>query len=151
MALYKLSSKKIIIIITPVLSSPQCECNMQCKYLYGANDDVNRTKLRIKQTCNRKYIQRESYFTAYTIIVVELSLTLARSTWSKKGKERGASDRDNGSSTLIYCRFTVVERLKHSPATLDVTGSRPNSGDFSEIYFFESIQSPAQRDLKWSV
>jgi len=27
----------------------------------------------------------------------------------------------------------------HSPATLDVTDSLPNSGDFSEIYFLESI------------
>jgi len=44
-------------------------------------------------------------------------------------------------------RFTVAEWLTHSPATLDVTGSRHNSGEFSEIYFLESIQSPAQRDL----
>jgi len=51
---------------------------------------------------------------------------------------------------MIY-RLTVAEWLTHSPATLDVTGSRPNSGDFSEIYFLESIQYPAQRDLKWSV
>jgi len=49
---------------------------------------------------------------------------------------------------IYVCRFTVAECLTHSPATLDVTGSRPNSGDFSEIYFLESIQSPAQRDLK---
>jgi len=55
---------------------------------------------------------------------------------------------NNGS---ILCRFTVAERLTHSPATLDVTGSLPNSGDFSDIYFLESIQSPALRDLKWSV
>jgi len=30
-------------------------------------------------------------------------------------------------------------------------GSRPSLGDISEIYFLESIQSLAQRDLKWSV
>jgi len=34
---------------------------------------------------------------------------------------------------IPYRRFTVAEWLTHSPATLDVTGSRPNSGDFSEI------------------
>jgi len=32
-------------------------------------------------------------------------------------------------------RFTVAEWLTHSPATLDITGSCPNSGDYSEIYF----------------
>jgi len=48
-------------------------------------------------------------------------------------------------------QFTVADWLTHSPATLDVMGSRPNSDDFSEIYFLESIQSPVQRDLKWSV
>jgi len=50
-----------------------------------------------------------------------------------------------------YCRFTVAKWLTHSPATLYVTGSRPNSGDLSDIYFLESIQSPARRDVKWSV
>jgi len=35
----------------------------------------------------------------------------------------------------------MAEWLTHSPATLDVTGSHPNSGDFSEIYFLESIVS----------
>jgi len=34
---------------------------------------------------------------------------------------------------------------------LDVTGSRPNSSDFSEIYFLETIHYPAHRDLKRSV
>ena len=47
--------------------------------------------------------------------------------------------------------FTVAEWLKHSPATLEVTGSRPTFGGISEIYFLESIQSPARRDLKLSV
>jgi len=41
----------------------------------------------------------------------------------------------------------VAEWLTHSPAALDVTDSRPNSGDFSEIYFLESIQSPAQSSV----
>jgi len=36
-------------------------------------------------------------------------------------------------------------------ATLEVMGSRPIFGDVSEIHFLESIQSPAQRDLKWYV
>jgi len=39
----------------------------------------------------------------------------------------------------LKCRFTVAEWLTHLPATLDVTGLRPYSGDFSEIYFLESI------------
>ena len=34
-----------------------------------------------------------------------------------------------------YSRFTVTEWLKHSPATLEVTGSRPTFGGVSEIYF----------------
>jgi len=34
---------------------------------------------------------------------------------------------------------------------LEVMGSRPSFGDNSEIHFLESIQSLAQRDLKWSV
>jgi hypothetical protein len=45
----------------------------------------------------------------------------------------------------------VAGWLTHSPATLDVTGSCPSSGDFTEIYFLESIQSPAMGDFKWSV
>ena len=49
------------------------------------------------------------------------------------------------------CRFTVAEWLKHSHATLEVTGSRPTFGGISDIYSLESIQSPARRDLKWSV
>jgi len=36
-------------------------------------------------------------------------------------------------------------------ATLEVMGLRRSLGDISEIYFLESIQSLAQRDLKWSV
>jgi len=36
-------------------------------------------------------------------------------------------------------------------ATLEVMGSHPSFGDISEIDFLESIQSPAQRDFKWSV
>jgi len=42
------------------------------------------------------------------------------------------------------CRFMVAEWLTHWPATLDVTGLRPNSGDVSEIYFLESIVSSAE-------
>ena len=34
-----------------------------------------------------------------------------------------------------YIRFTVAEWLTHSPATLEVTGSRPTFGGISEIYF----------------
>jgi len=58
----------------------------------------------------------------------------------------GFTVKEKGRFTVEYSRWPT-----HSPATLDVTGSRPNSGDFSEIYFLESIQPPAQRDLKWSV
>jgi len=49
------------------------------------------------------------------------------------------------------CRFTVAEWLTNLTATLEVMGSRPSLSDISEIYFLESIQSLAQRDLKWSV
>jgi len=58
------------------------------------------------------------------------------------------------SSVLLICfisRFTVAEWLTHSTATLKVMGSRPSFGDISEIYFLKSIQSLAQRYLKWSV
>jgi len=44
----------------------------------------------------------------------------------------------------------MAEWLTHSIAMLEVMGSRPSLGDISEIYFLESIQSLAQRDLKWS-
>jgi hypothetical protein len=40
-----------------------------------------------------------------------------------------------------FLLFTVAEWLTHWPATLDVTGSRPNSGDFSEIYFFTNTKT----------
>jgi len=53
--------------------------------------------------------------------------------------------------TFSEHQSTVADWLTHSPATLDVPGSRRNSGDFSGIYFLESIQSPAQRDFEKSV
>ena len=37
--------------------------------------------------------------------------------------------------------FSECPYLKHSPATLEVTGSRPTFGSISEIYFLESIVS----------
>jgi len=40
---------------------------------------------------------------------------------------------------------TKAEWLTHLAATLEVTGSRPGIGDIYEIYFFEWIQSTAQR------
>jgi len=45
-------------------------------------------------------------------------------------------------------QFTVAEWLAHLAATLEVMGSRSSFGDISEIYFLESIQFLAQRDLK---
>jgi len=51
----------------------------------------------------------------------------------------------------VNCRFTVAEWLTYLAAMLEVMGLRPSLGDISEIYFLESIQSLAQRDLKWSV
>jgi len=51
----------------------------------------------------------------------------------------------------VTSRFTVAEWLTHLAATLEVMGSRPSLGVIYEIYFLESIQSPAQRVLKWSV
>jgi len=43
-------------------------------------------------------------------------------------------------------RFTMADWLTHLAATLEVMGSRPSLDDTYEIYFLESIQSPAQRD-----
>ena len=51
----------------------------------------------------------------------------------------------------VTTQVTVAEWLKHLPATLEVTGSRPTFGDISEIYFLESIQSTTRWDLKWSL
>jgi len=51
----------------------------------------------------------------------------------------------------IVCQFTVAEWLTHLAAMVEVMGLRPSLGDISEIYFLESIQYLAQRDLKWSV
>jgi len=48
---------------------------------------------------------------------------------------------------ILVCRFMVVEWLTHLAATLKVVGSRPSLGDISAIYFLESMQSLAQRDL----
>jgi len=48
-------------------------------------------------------------------------------------------------------RFMVAEWLTHLATTLEVMGSCPRLGDISQIYLLESIQSLAQRDLKWSV
>jgi len=45
----------------------------------------------------------------------------------------------------------VAERLTYLAATVEVMGSRSSLGDIYEIYFLESIQSPAERDLRWSV
>jgi len=52
---------------------------------------------------------------------------------------------------FMAVRFMVAEWLTHLAATLEVMGSCPIISDISEINFLESIQSVAQRDLKWSV
>jgi len=49
-------------------------------------------------------------------------------------------------------RFTVANRpTDWATLVLEVMGSRPSFREISEIQFLESIQSPAQRDFKWSV
>ena len=39
----------------------------------------------------------------------------------------------------------------HSPATLEVTGSRPIKGRYFKDLVLESVRSLAQRDIAWSV
>jgi len=51
-------------------------------------------------------------------------------------------------STVPY-RFTVAEWLTHSPAALEVTGSRPSFGDISENDFSNGVSNTHW--LKWCV
>jgi len=46
--------------------------------------------------------------------------------------------------------FAVAEWLMHLTAILEVMGLCPSFGNISYFHFLESIQSPAQRNLKWS-
>jgi len=52
---------------------------------------------------------------------------------------------------MITYQSMLAEWLTHLAATPEVMGSRPSVGNISEMHFLESIQSPTQRDFKWSV